>query len=104
MIGHILERSLIHLFSAMGLVVGVFFGIQSLHRRLWNSWLPSNVGGRLLLAGILVFALTALREAVDVSNGQPVVKAMTDYASWLAGIGLGIWATYRLVWLDWEDR
>lgn len=105
MIGHILERGVIHLFSAMGLVVGVFFGLQSLHRRkLMAGWLPSNVGGRLVLAGFLVFGLTATREAWDVANGQPIVKALTDYLSWALGLGLGIWATYRLIWLTWEDR
>lgn len=103
MIAHILERFIIHLFSAMGLVVGTFFGLQSLHRRLKSSWLPANIGGRLLLAGLLVFGLTAMREAWDVANGQPLVKAFTDYASWLIGLGLGIWATYRLIWLDWRQ-
>ncbi len=104
MIGHILERSIIHLFSAMGLVVGTFFGIQSLHRRYAKGWLPANVGGRLLLAGFIVFGLTATREAWDVSQGQPVVKALTDYLSWAIGLSLGIWATYRLIWLDWRDQ
>lgn len=104
MIGHIAERFVIHLFSAMGLVVGTFFGIQSLQRRYAKGWLPSNVGGRLLLSGFLVFGLTATREAWDVHNGQPFVKALTDYASWFIGLGLGIWATYRLIWLDWRDR
>lgn len=104
MIGHIIERFIIHLFSAMGLVVGTFFAIQSLHRRYAKGWLPSNVGGRLLLAGFLVFGLTATREAVDVARGQVLVKAFTDYASWAIGLGLGIWATYRLIWLDWESK
>ena len=102
MILHILDRAIIHIFSAMGLVVGAFFGLQSLHRHLKSSWLPANVGGRLLLAAILVFGITATREAVDVANGQPLVKAFTDYASWAIGLALGIWATYRLIWLTWE--
>lgn len=103
MLGHIVERFIIHLFSAMGLVVGTFFAFQSIHRRLKSSWLPSNIGGRLLLSGLLVFGITAMREAYDVANGQPLVKAFTDYASWLIGLGLGIWATYRLIWLDWRQ-
>lgn len=103
MVLHIIERGLIHLFSAMGLVVGTFFALQTLHRRLKNSWLPTNIGGRLLLSGLLVFGITAMREAWDVANGQPLVKAFTDYASWLIGLALGIWATYRLIWLDWRQ-
>lgn len=105
MIEHIVERSIIHLFSAMGAVVCAFFALQTLYRRLDNnSWLPSNIGGRLLLAGLIVFGITAMREAWDVANGQPLIKAFTDYASWLVGLGLGIWATYRLIWLAWEDK
>jgi hypothetical protein len=87
----------------MGLVVGTFFALQALRRHWAKGWLPTNVGGRLLLSGFIVFGLTATREAVDVANGQPLVKAFTDYASWLIGLGLGIWATYRLIWLTWED-
>lgn len=103
MISHIIERFIIHLFSATGLVVGTFFAIQSIQRRYAKDWLPSNVGGRLLLAGFLVFGVTATREAWDVHNGQPIVKAFTDYISWAIGLGLGIWATYRLIWLTWDD-
>lgn len=105
MIGHIVERFIIHMFSAMGLVVGVFFGLQSLNRRQkMNGWMPSNIGGRLVLSGLLVFGVTAMREAWDVHNGQSVIKAFTDYASWGIGLALGIWATYRLIWLDWRDK
>lgn len=105
MIGHIVERFIIHMFSAMGLVVGVFFGLQSLNRRQkMNGWMPSNIGGRLVLAGLLVFGVTAMREAYDVAvGGQPLIKAFTDYASWLIGLTLGVWAAYRLIWLQWKD-
>jgi hypothetical protein len=105
MIGHIIERSLIHLFSAMGLVVGVFFGLQSLNRRqVCSSWMPNNIGARLLLSGLLVFLIASMREVFDLHNGQPYQKVFTDWASWIIGLGLGIWATYRLVWLNWEGE
>lgn len=104
MIGHIVERFLIHLFSAMGLVVGVFFGLQSLHRRQkMNGWLPSNIGGRLVFSGLVVFLIASMREVFDLHSGQPYVKVFTDWASWLIGLALGIWATYRLIWLQWKD-
>jgi len=103
MVLHIIERGLIHLFSAMGLLVGTFFALQTLHRRQWSKgWLPSNIGGRLVVACLLVFGVSTMREPWDVAHGQPVVKAATDFASWCIGLGLGAWGTYRLIWLNWE--
>jgi len=104
MISHIIERELIHVFSAMGLLVGVFFALRSLQRHWARNWLPSNIGGQLLLSGLAVFAGAATREAFDVAHGDPLFKSPIDNLGWLVGIGLGIWAAYRLIWLKWEDK
>ena len=104
MIWHIIWRELEHIFSAMGLVVGVFFALRSTQRHWAKNWLPSNIGGQLLLSGFGVFGAVATREAFDVARGDPLFKSPIDNAAWLVGIGLGIWAAYRLIWLKWEDR
>ncbi len=92
LLGHILERFVIHFFASTSLVVGVYFLILFLMRRFkdYTQFLP------LAMAALVVFAFASLREAVDVSNGQPLVKAFTDYASWLLGCGASAWGIYRL--------
>jgi hypothetical protein len=74
------------------------FAIMYLRRKVTDSqpWIPSNFNSQLLIAALAVFAFSTLREAYDVSVGQPLVKAFTDYASWIIGTGVGAWGLYRI--------
>jgi hypothetical protein len=45
-----------------------------------------------------------MREAWDVANGQPLVKVVTDYMSWLLGTGFGAWGLHRWHYFTWEER
>ena len=92
---HILERAVIHFFSACSLVMLTFFALRTARRKWKTSWLPDSFRERLLLAAICVFALSTMREAWDVANGQALIKAFTDYASWLTGCGVATWGLYR---------
>lgn len=89
------ERAIVHFFSASSLVLLAFFGLRTLQRRAAGDWLPGNWQPTLALAAVTVFALASLREAYDVSAGQPLAKAFTDYASWLLGAGFSVWGLYR---------
>lgn len=98
MLGHIVDRFIIHFFSSAGLVLATAHGIRVLTKILRNTdWLPAEWKMRLVLSGLLVFAFSTLREAHDIANGQPLIKAYTDYASWLLGCGFSVWGLYRFV-------
>jgi hypothetical protein len=92
------DRFQIHFFSSFSLVVLLFFLVDYLRKKpRLAPWLPDDSKEILLLAGMTLFAGSTLREAYDVSIGQPLVKALTDYASWLIGSGCSIWGVYRLL-------
>ena len=109
---HILYRGQLHYFYAIGLVIFVFFGLRSLLRRIRRSekyskymeWLPTSHGSTLLYADFLIIIVAMSREPLDVSHGQWVFKAYTDYLSWMLGLVTGNLLAYRLIWLDWRDR
>lgn len=92
---HILERATIHFFSSMSLVMLAFFGLRTAARKSRSAWIPAAWRQQLLIAAIAIFAASTLREAYDVANGQPLVKAFTDNLSWLAGCGCAAWGLYR---------
>lgn len=102
LLGQILDRGIIHFFASCGVVMGVFMVLLMLRRRhLTKDWLPDSLKSTLVLAALTVFAFSTLREAVDVHNGQPLVKAFTDYASWLLGVVVASWGVYRIGMLPW---
>ena len=93
----ILDRFVIHFFASTSLVALAFFFIRWIVRKLQSShpvdlmrWFP------IVLSGLLVFAVSATREAVDVANGQPLIKAFTDYLSWFLGCAASVYAIHRL--------
>lgn len=93
---HILDRFLIHFFSAPGLILGLTFGLGVLERRARWSWLPHSLLATSIWAAGIIFACSALREAYDVSQGGTLTKSIFDYISWAGGCGLTPWAIYRL--------
>ena len=96
---HIAERFIVHLFSAASLVLLAFLLLRSLRRRwfLADEWLPESWRSTLVLAALLIFAGSALREAYDVSVGGALAKSISDYVSWVLGCGCAAWGLHRLV-------
>lgn len=97
--GHIAERFIIHFASATFLVLLAFMLLRSARRRyfLAGEWLPESWRSTLVLAALLIFAGSALREAYDVSVGGALAKSVSDYVSWSLGCGCAAWGLHRLV-------
>jgi hypothetical protein len=85
---HILERAIIHIFSATSAYLLAWFTLQWALRK-WPVWTP------IVLPAILACAIIGNREAFDVANGQPLIKVFTDAVSWIIGMGLAIWGLHR---------
>jgi hypothetical protein len=92
---NIIERFVIHFFCSCGIVLIVYFLISFIDRKYKITWIPDDLQPRLLLSAVLVFAFSTLREAYDVSHGQLLAKAFTDYLSWLLGVGVSVFGLYR---------
>ena len=93
----IIDRGLIHFFASGGIMLAVLFALRLFLRKFPTSWLPSTIPAQIVFAAVSIFAGAALREAWDVSRGQPIAKAFTDYISWASGCGLAAWGLIR-VW------
>jgi len=92
----IIDRAVIHIYASAGVVLMTLITLRWYCRKWPTPWLPQLFQTQVLIAALLVFAFSALREAWDVSQGQPVIKAFTDYASWFIGCGLSSWGLYRI--------
>jgi hypothetical protein len=97
-VGHIIERFVIHFFSATGLVLSVATFLRYAKRKKSYNWLPEGARATVIWAALVVFAASTMREAYDVSVGGWVVKSYFDYASWALGCGIGAWGIIR----SWE--
>lgn len=93
---HIIDRFLIHFFASMGIVTAGLFALRCVQRKTQWAWLPHLIQPQLILVSLAVFAVSALREAYDVANGQSLVKAITDYVSWAGGCTVSAWALWRV--------
>jgi hypothetical protein len=95
---HIADRFLIHLASGTSLVMCALFGIAYLRRRVANSqpWIPPQFNYQLLICALLISAIAFVREPFDVYNGQPRIKAVTDFISWVLATSLGAWGLYSV--------
>lgn len=94
---HVLERALIHFVAATFLVLASWYAL-----RFWlrsngkvHRWVSPDPQHLLVTSALCVFALSTLREPIDVAMGQSAVKAITDFISWIAGAGCGAWGLYR---------
>ena len=91
----ILERAVIHFFSSAGVVLLALYGFWYLERKV--SWWPQTRGWwDLILPALVSFVIISFREVFDVARGGSPVKSVCDWLSWLAGMGVSIWALYRL--------
>ena len=94
-IAHILERAVIHFFSSSGVYLIALWGFWLLERKV--KWWPQLRGWReLILPAVLSFLLISTREIFDMAAGGSVVKSVCDWLSWLLGLGVSVWAVYRL--------
>ncbi len=84
---HIAERSFLHFFMS-----GTVYLISYLVLR---ACMAGNPDWTLrIVPGLIAVGFIGWREAYDVSKGQPLLKAYTDYASWLLGTVLAIALLY----------
>jgi hypothetical protein len=82
-IGHILERSLLHVLMSGSVYMMAFFVLHFAMRK--NTKLTMAVIPALVVVGFI-----GLREPFDVANGQPLAKVITDYISWGVGMTLAL--------------
>ena len=83
---HIIERALLHFFLSGSLVLAVYFVLAWLGRRWSSVWIPSSRESKLLVASLVVFGASTLREPFDVLAGQTGTKVVTDFLSWALGV------------------
>jgi len=83
MIQHILERSVIHFFSAGMVTLGFRYLLYVLDKHV----LTRALGGYIywLLPCFVAPFVIFLREPFDVAKGGPLVKSYTDILSWAVG-------------------
>ena len=92
---HVLERAMIHFFSAAGVYHVALWGFWALERRV--RWWPELRGWwELILPAVLSFGFISFREIFDVAAGGSPVKSICDWLSWIGGLGCAAWSTYRL--------
>ena len=102
---HILDRFVIHFFSAYGLVTGLFFLLNVLRKKTQcANWMPQTYMGLFIEAALLVCMVAFVREPFDVHEGDWWLKSYFDMASWVLGSGVAVWGNYRqrllvLTWL-----
>lgn len=87
---HILDRSIIHIFSSAAVYLLAYFGLGYAFRKS-VAWTMR------VLPALVAIGFIGWREAYDVAHGQPLLKAYTDYASWTIGMGLAIWGLQRFI-------
>ena len=90
-----MDRAIIHFFSSAGILLLGYVVLHYVQRRKQWAWLPSMTQPQLILVAVVIFAVAAMREAWDVSAGQSVAKAVSDYASWFLGCGCSVWGLWR---------
>ena len=92
---HILNRSLLHIFSSASVLLLSQVGFTFMWRKGWlprvflRSWMY------FVIPGIAAYAIINLREIVDVSRGGWWVKSYFDHASWIIGLVLASWGQKR---------
>ena len=94
-IGHILERAAIHFLSSAGVYLIALWGFWMLEHKV--QWWPQLRGWwDLILPALASFLFISMREIFDVNAGGSVVKSVCDWMSWVVGLGVSVWAIYRL--------
>ena len=85
--GHILDRTVIHLFSAGGVLLsGLYLKRFIPEARRPDDW----------VIALCAFTVISLREVHDVAEGNPRVKSYIDWCSWAGGFTLWLWVIHRV--------
>lgn len=92
-IGHVIDRFIIHLFSATGVYLVAYFVTQWAGRK-WPDWYDR------VLPAVVIIGFLGWNELSNVQGGQPYFKAFTDLASWVLGFALGLWGLVRFKSMD----
>jgi hypothetical protein len=102
MLWHIIDRSLIHLFSSIGCVVSMFFTLRSIarHKRDWP--IPEKINIQLFICCLLVVLVAFIREPFDVSQGDPAYKSYIDLSAWMVGCIASYIGIKRLIIMSWD--
>ena len=91
----IIERGIIHFFSSSGVYLIALTGFWLLERKV--RWWPHLHGWwALILPALLSFMVISRREIFDVAAGGLLVQSISDWISWIAGLGVSVWALYWL--------
>ena len=94
-IGHILKGAVIHFFSSAGVYLIALWGFWMLERKV--KWWPELKGWwELIMPALMSFLFISFREVFDVNAGGSVAKSVCDWTSWVLGLGVSVWALYRL--------
>lgn len=84
--GHVLDRFVIHVFSAGGVsLLVLWLAARFVPPELLPGWTFYGVP-----LGV-AFTCISFREIWDVRNGNPMTKSVCDFVSWIAGFGLSAW-------------
>ena len=95
MIGHVIERFIIHIFSGASVVLIALWGFWIIERKI--KWFPELRGWMFyIFPSLIAFTFISFREVFDVANGGPVIKSLTDWTSWLIGLVFAVYTIYRL--------
>lgn len=92
---HILDRAFIHFYMAAGFLLMTLVAWEYATRK-FRWWPRLNGWGAYAIPAFVIFTLISFREVFDVHNGQPLVKAITDWISWISGMAAAIWGLHRI--------
>jgi len=101
MFWHIIDRELIHLFAAPGIILALTFLMAWVQRKKRLSWLPVKPLSTVMLCALLVLPFAFFREPLDVAAGDPAYKSYIDMPVWVTACVLTPWVLLRLhKWWD----
>lgn len=84
---HIFDRTMIHLFSAGGVLLAALYAVQRFASNPPDDW----------AVALVCFTGISLREGWDIKNGNPFTKSVIDWASWAVGFAVWLYVLHRIV-------
>ena len=94
MIGHIVDRSFIHIASGGSVLIATVCGLGECVRRGWLwKMAPLSLITISIAVGLLIIGV---REPYDVYRGDPPSKSTIDGLAWLTGMSLAVVGIFRI--------